>query len=506
SLLSGGNTTSRYAVIHSDIIDGKIEGQYNIGDVPAALYSLAAKTMPELFPERQPEIDTDCNISINMTLRENATTNNWLSFFKSPVKVLYPVTVKADFSNKEQILTASIEAPYLMQKDKFIDNTALHISVDGDSRQIVANAVTTFPTKHGATNMSIDMNYAEGVSDVGTHWQVESPRRYEGRLSLTGEAARSTTGELYADIAVNRTTAIMNDTTWIINPSEISYHANVLTINNFEISRDKQFIRIDGMASNNPLDRIVLQLQDIDLDYVFEALAIPTAMFGGTATGDFYASEIFSKTPVLYTPQLYVQGFKYNSALLGDASIQSAWNPDTQGITILADIVSDQSRHSSVDGVIYPTRSSLDFKFDTDSINIAFLRPFMAAFTSEVKGHASGHAHLYGTFADVNLTGDIFAQDFTLKIDYTNTQYHVTDSIHITPGRIEFDNLTIKDDYGNSAKFNGYLGHNYFHDPWFEFKLSEARNLLCYDITPEINPDWYGRVFCNGTAYVKGVP
>ncbi|WP_438589798.1 hypothetical protein [Duncaniella muris] len=41
---------------------------------------------------------------------------------------------------------------------------------------------------------------------------------------------------------------------------------------------------------------------------------------------------------------------------------------------------------------------------------------FMAAFTSKVTGEVSGEARLYGTFKDLDLYGDIYAKDLSLKL------------------------------------------------------------------------------------------
>ena len=42
--------------------------------------------------------------------------------------------------------------------------------------------------------------------------------------------------------------------------------------------------------------------------------------------------------------------------------------------------------------------------------------------------------------------------------------------------------------------------------PRFEFRVTDARNFLCFDVTERISPDWFGRIFCNGGAFVKGIP
>ncbi|MDE7471682.1 MAG: hypothetical protein K2M57_09605, partial [Paramuribaculum sp.] len=68
------------------------------------------------------------------------------------------------------------------------------------------------------------------------------------------------------------------------------------------------------------------------------------------------------------------------------------------------------------------------------------MKPFMEAFASAVGGYASGKAHLYGTFHDINMSGDIYAEDLSLKLDFTGTTYWATDSVHLQPGFIDLRN------------------------------------------------------------------
>lgn len=69
-------------------------------------------------------------------------------------------------------------------------------------------------------------------------------------------------------------------------------------------------------------------------------------------------------------------------------------------------------------------------------MNVQIIKPFMAAFSSDVEGEATGHAELYGTFKLINMKGRLFADRFRLKIDQTNTYYSVSDSIIMDPGII----------------------------------------------------------------------
>ena len=93
------------------------------------------------------------------------------------------------------------------------------------------------------------------------------------------------------------------------------------------------------------------------------------------------------------------------------------------------------------------------------------MRPFMEAFASDIQGFASGKARLFGSFKEIDMTGDIYAQDLKLKINFTNTYYSATDSIKLRKGVIDIRNVTLHDMNGNTATLNGVVKHTYFKEP-----------------------------------------
>ena len=228
--------------------------------------------------------------------------------------------------------------------------------------------------------------------------------------------------------------------------------------------------------------------------------------FGGTATGKFYATNLFTREPIAFTPALNVKSLSYNDALLGDAVIKSRWVNDEKKVEILADIRDGDSAYAKLNGGIWVTKDSLSMDFETKKVNIKFLQPFMSAFSTDVEGRASGNALLYGTFKDINLKGDVFADTICMRVDYTNTYYSGSDSVHFRPNLIYINDFKLHDKYGNTAMLNGYVTHNYLRDAGFNFKITKVNNLLCYDTNPTINPDWYGTIFGNGSCDISGEP
>lgn len=191
---------------------------------------------------------------------------------------------------------------------------------------------------------------------------------------------------------------------------------------------------------------------------------------------------------------------------MGDADIESHWNNEDKGIAINATLSQKNGHQSVINGAIFPMADSLYLDFNVTKANVKFMKPFMSAFTSDIDGYASGHAVLFGNFKTIDLYGDIYAEDLKLKLDFSNVYYYCTDSIHMTPGLIQFSDVKIKDRDGHSGKLSGWVKHEQFHNASFNFVVTDAKDLLCYDTNASNNPIWYGTIYGNGSAFVEGEP
>ena len=106
-------------------------------------------------------------------------------------------------------------------------------------------------------------------------------------MSISTLLSRNADNKIVADVALNPTDVVVNDTIWKIMPAKINVDGRTITVDDFEARCDNQFIKIDGIASDNPDDELLVELNEIDLDFIFETLAISNVAFGGRATGKF---------------------------------------------------------------------------------------------------------------------------------------------------------------------------------------------------------------------------
>ena len=489
----------------SDFLNGKIVGSFDFVSLVPAVQNILSQSLPSLIKR---------NDNAAKRLRSNQfkfdftldPSEELQSMFKLPVNVVYKTTLNGFVNEDDESFALSLNAPYLQQGNKIIESTFVEAAKRAGEQNVKLTAQTVYPLKKGKTVVTINGNGVNDRLDTDFSWRIMTDRAYKGTIDLSTLFRRGSDDGLAAHIDINPTELVFNDTVWQVKPASVNIDGGVIAVNNVSGVCDNQRVEIQGMVSKNQSDVLMVNLKEMSLDYVFETLGIDNVMFGGIATGKFFASGLLSGTPVLETPGLQVDRIAYNKCVMGDALIRSNWDNETKAINLHADIDQDNGLRSVITGAIYPTRDSLSINFDAHKAKLGFLQPFMSAITSHIEGEVSGKACLYGDFHNINLYGDIFADYLKFKVDYTNVYYTASDSVHIVPGLIEFNDITIRDRNGNAAKVNGWLRHDNFHRPVFDFNITHARNFLCYDVTPALSPDWYGTVYGNGSAYVKGGP
>lgn len=495
--------------LKSDVLTGELSGQYSFKHLVPALKDIFAKAMPTVFPKVEnkrfvkKQTPKPNDFVFNFTVEDN---NEIFKIIKSPVTIVHPIKIHGKVNTIENECLFTINAPYIKQKNKIIDNTFLKVEMNEPRQIYEIQAHSVLPTKSGNMALNLLFNAANDRVDTDINWKIDRKETFEGKVNLSTLLFRDENESLCVNTDINSSDLIFNDTIWNVMPAKITYADKVVNVSKFEVKSLNQFVKIEGKASPDPEDQLIVDLEDINLDYIFETLNIPNVSFGGQATGRFFASNLFTKIPTLNTPKLHVINFSYNNSLLGNTDIESHWVPETKAVDINAEISQRNGHTSFVNGAIFPTQDSLYIDFKTDKIDVGFLKPYMSAFTSDISGYASGNGTLFGNFKRINFMGDIYGEDLKIRIDYLNTNYTCTDSIHVRPDIIDLDNITIYDKFGKSALLNGRITHEAFHNARFDFSITNAQDFLCYDITPSINPIWYGTIFGNGSAFVKGAP
>lgn len=488
--------------LDSDWIEGNIRGCFSPAHLPVIVQNMLARALPTLIDApKSADFEADDFLDFEFRIARNGS---WEEFLNLPIRLLYDVRISGSLDADENNLKLDIKAPYIQQgRDKLIRNTSLSAGISGDRADI--DIYSSIPTKKGILDLGVAAAASDGLIDLDLDFNPGSKGAFYGNMALQAEVSPALNEEgRKIKVKILPSQIFLNGAVWDIGQAQIDYALGRIGVEDFSVSHDDQYLTINGVASPSPEDEIIAKLNDIDLNYIFETLNIDVAQFGGRASGEAVGRNLLAKNIEAFTRRLHVKNLSYNGTVLGDGDLRGDFDMATKRVGIFADINEDGKYAATVDGGIWIGKDSLSFNFDADKVRIGFLQYYMKAFASKVEGRASGEALLYGTFHDVNMKGRLFADTIALKVDYTNVTYSGKDSVIIEPNRIDIGSFRLYDDYGHSGVLSGVLKHNYFHNPEFDFTISDAKSLLLYDTNASMNDIWYGRIFGTGTGRIVG--
>ena len=513
--LASAKCLARDIRVESDWLDARVSGFISPGGLPSEMKRMVASVFPSFISTDasmagEPPAVNDFTFDINV----KGVTDPY-AFFDTPVRPLTDIPVKGSVDAPDGKVSFCISTPHLQQgRNKLISDVCMNLELDSFLGMAKLNAGLIFPAKKGDAELAADIYAVRDKVNVNLGINPTMKSVVKGSIALEVAFSRlqdpfNAAGKPAVSVKFIPSAVSVNDKSWMIADGGIDYSGKRISISNFLISHDDQFVKIDGTASESADDFVSVRLNDIDLDYIFNILNINYVSFGGMATGEVVGSRLLTKDPEAFTRFLRVKGLSYNGAELGDGDLASEYDAQEKKVGIYA-VIRDpltRERRASIDGGIWVTRDSLSFGFDANKVNVGIMKPFVSAFCSDLYGQASGKCKLFGNFSDIDLIGDLKADTLSMKLDFTNTWYHAGgDSVFLHTGVIDIPPMTLYDDERHTAEFSGWLRHRYFHEPVFNFRLKDAKSLLCYDTNEKINPLWYGTIYGSGHAQINGYP
>jgi hypothetical protein len=494
--------------VSSNIINGYIKGDYSFSTLMPDLLTTAEKYLPTLVSEGRKTLKKkgEARNSFNFYFTvEN--TDNLTKILKIPVLLVNKGNIRGHYSSKYNSLETEIYVAALTMGKTSLENINFQMETVGEKLDM--RLISSMMDKNNELN-NIDLyTYAQNDSLKSTfNWTKDSKEKFEAKFDLSTLFIKDSINEkiqrLRTEISVPQTQFTIMDSLWTVEPAAITIADGDIRINNLLISKENQYLHLNGLISKNPQEKLFLELKDIEIGHIFDVLNISAVHFGGRATGKINARELTESRVI--EGKLEVQDFAFNHATLGNLSLYSEWEEHEKGISLIGSIYnSDSTTWTDVSGYIFPVgkKQGISLYFDAKDLNIGFLNHYMDAFANKVSGRGFGKVHLYGSFKDVTLEGSTFVKDGSIGINILNTDYYFSDSVRMDANSITMRNTEVRDRDGNTGLLTLNFQHDFFRDLKYDLNLS-ANRMLVYDVTPRMKPELYGTVYVSGTSQIAG--
>jgi len=493
--------------IQTDFGDLSLRGKYNFGGIGEVYNSISAALIPSRFKSLRNKQGflTGNDFTYKVNLRNTDKIND---FFKTGIYISENSSFSGEFHN-DSLITLSARAARLNLRNNIFDN--LNISarfVEPKLEVSLTSSALSILGLNGLNDFTAGFTARPDTFKFALNWDNHTRILNQGDLSLNGffSKANSEPGEAILKMVVDSSEMYFRNNPWKVHSASILVDSTSIDIRNIKFSNNLKYYLINGIVSHKKSDTLGIVFNKIDIAPLNEMTSrkskvesIPLALHG-ELNGYVNISDIYDN--LLIESNLTINGFSLLESNYGDLSINSAWNSEKKVAEIKAGNNLDGFRHLDINGFFDPEKKNISLEAMADKLPVDALNPLLRAFASDIKGVASGRVRLTNSFREPVLTGSLYAENASVKIDYLQTKYTFSDSIRFDRNGFIFNNIRLKDERGNTAVLNGSVKHTYLRDYKPDLTIS-LRETMALNTRPKDNELFYGTAFATGITSIK---
>ena len=488
------NATNESLSLQSDFGKIDVTGKYNINTIARSFTNLLHEKLPTLFAGYQ---ESDNNFQIDAKILKS----DWLNkFFNIPLKLDAPMSLTASINDEGKLFSMLCKADKFTYNDNPYENIMLCAQMPNDTLMLDGSIDKIMNNGH---KLSLDLNLSTINDKLSTKikWNNHQAKPFIGSINAETKFTKNNIGGPDVNIEIKQSDILINDTVWHVQPANVKYSNGNLMIDHFSIEHNKQHIKIYGMATKDLSDSIVVDMQDVDVNYVLNLVNFHSVEFKGYSTGKAFIKSVF------YDPELYadlnISQFKFQDGRMGNLYANVYWNKSEKQIDINAIAKDQENIETRINGYVSPSRNYIDLNIGAKNTNIEFLEGFCGTFMDNIKANANGSVRLHGPLNNINLTGTLITNGDMRIIPLNTTYTLINDTIRFLPDNIVFASDTIRDRNGNIGIVNGRLRHKHLTNLTYDLNI-RTYNLLCYDTHSYANDTFYGTAYGTGLCSIKG--
>ena len=478
-------------------------GQYDLTTIYGSIMRLVADKLPTI-----PGISKHAAKGYNdFTLQANITSAEVLQrMFGLPLSLSLPVHINGNISDAEKNVNLYINAPNFSWDGSAFHDANIELNTIGDSLRMEARISQGLPYEKAPVYRLRAAAADNNLSTLLYYANQSSKLPITGKIDARTQFFTSDNGATGVHVTVNPSEIMLGEKKWLLNPADIIYRKNELTVDMLNFSHGDQHIIINGKATPQATDSIVADLKDVDVAYILNLVNFHSVDFAGKASGKAVVKSIF-QTPEAYA-NLDVKDFVFENGPLGTLHAKAAYDNQEGQINIDATAEDGPEHLTVINGYVSPKRNYIDLGIEAHSTSLKFMENFCGSFLNNVEAWCKGKLNVVGDLKNINLVGDVVAHGRMhmkqLGTDYTFNHLRA----HAIPDDIQFEGDSIYDSHYNGkhshfALIRGGIHHKHLTRLSYDLDI-DANNFLGFD-THEFGDDtFYGTVFATGTVGIHG--
>ena len=480
--------------IRSDFLDADIRGQYQLHNLHNTIKEIIIHFLPSCGLT-YPALRSQNNFDFKFILKD---INRFTQVLVPDLK-MNPAEIVGSINSDKNTLTLNATFPEIQYQ-----STVFHkftVNIDTDSKFNMRNKIEEIGIgdQFKVYNLSLISDAAGDVLESKMAWTNYGSVSYSGSVNTSAKFSAQKNYP-HVDISVKPSRLFLADSLWQINSALITVDSSVVKINKLKLWNKNQSVTADGIIDKSQTNKLNIYFDQIDLSSLNRLIAEDLEL-KGELDGNLSVFDIYQRS--LFLTDLKIADLSLLGQSIGDASVQSRWDPDAEEINAELLVKSDQKISLQAFGIYNPGKDSLSIDTNFDHFSILILQPLLGSSFANIHGNATGKVRISGSPEHIMHNGALYASNAGLMLSDMQVNYNLSDSVRFSGDKIIFPDIEISDDYGNTGIFSGSIQHQSFSKMIYDMSVKSKR-IMVINTTPDVNEQFYGKMFGSGVVKITG--
>ncbi len=490
--------------VQSDILNGHLQGYFNIEKLPAILLHYLRDNFPQVF-ERL-ELQTPKPLLAEHQFEYQLSipdTKNLTTLIDPGLDTLRGISASGYFNTSNDKLKIDLSIPEIIYNNLTLHDIVLQVEGEGGANDL---NLEVYHTKFGKRNFEPVTLRGELHRDtfdfdiVAINWTtVLDNLHLAGELSLVDK---------YYQVVFSPSDLIIFKDRWdIAVDNYLRFGKGYVATRNFTLSNGRQSIELESLGDRG----LRALVTNFDFSIIDEYWDYDRLDFRGPFDLEISAVDFYRQEGL----DLVVQAdtFEVNGDDWGALRLDAHANNLKSRVQAYLSITNG-SQQLTGEGFYYPPKGKamnrrrktdqFDFNFGSSNYPLHIAEYFIINGLSNTLGYFNADVKLFGTFKRPNISGDLRVYDGALTVDYLNTRYYVHDQrARLTNFLFDVTGSVVTDSLGNTAELFGGITHDRLKNLGLDVKM-RSDEFLVLNTTKENNAIYYGRGIVKGEVYFSG--
>lgn len=474
------SATSDKLKLSSDYIDFEIDGKFNLID--------AVQQVVQSVLRNVPDHNEVWNVNIDQTFEKEQHYD-----FKVKLKDATPLFefINQDITqtgiaeirgkhHKDDVVFLYADFPFIQYNDIAVDDFSLAASASGGSFSV--DFSTQNVTRDNVVIERFGLNsFAKGNTiNWAFNMAYDDVNRAEVRASSKVEDNGYFTTFLEDYILVD-------SVLWDIKQSEgVGVYPRRLRMENFMLSDGLRYIQLKDIDEKG----VEVAMNQFALDFINPIIDYDKTILTGNIDSRIRLENIYDQ--VLISGFLEVPDFKVNGDDFGQLLLKGKRDDFNSDILRVDLSIEKDTQNLYAVGSFNTESSALDVDVTLEDYPMSFFEYIIEEGISGTRGTTDINAKVFGTLDDLKMSGKSLVKNAGTRVDYIGAYYQILDqTVLIDENFIDFSNVELVDEMGNTADVAGGLRHDFLADIKADLRISSPY-FIGLNTSAVDNPMYYG--------------